>query len=321
MNELRLHPLTCPQCGAPGVVREGTRITECARCGARLCLSRTATPKYEAVANLHAAQALTTARAWIQARDQTGIFDRPQLILVPFHEIAGRRVGIFEQKIPERHRVHRTVRGSDGQTDVESKWVYTQKEDTKVMVSDVQHTAAAARPRWSLEMFDKAEARRRATLRAFDLVEAQRRATVYAEERTAADLTEQRYADRGVAEMVALSRRTIFFPFWEIPVQTVAGLYEIVVDGIGGNVVAWRMPQPYPSRSLTWTALVVPGALALGQGLRAAFSGGGGFDPAIVLVLGAIATTYGLIRANKPDWSIASWPEPEVQNAATNHES
>lgn len=313
MNELKLHPLTCPQCGAPGVVREGTRITDCERCGARLCISHLASPKYEAIANLGPAQAITAARAWMQSHDQTGIPQRPELVLVPYHEIAGRRVGIFERKVPDRERVHRTIYSAHtGESDVESKWVYTQREDTKIMVSDVQHLAVAAKTPWHLGGFDAAEARRRSTLRDFDLVEAQRRATVYTEERTTDEAAALRFADRGAAEMVATSRRTILFPFWAIPVRTPEGEYEIVVDGIGGNVIAGRMPQSFPMPSLSWAGLAVVGALLLGQAFRAILFDGAVIDPVIAGLAGAGLTGLGLSRTNWPDWSIRSWPEADT---------
>ncbi len=317
MNELKLHPLTCPQCGAPGLVREGTRITDCDRCAAVLCLTATATPRYEAVANLNAAQAASRARAWMEARGQSGIFGRPELVLVPFHEIGGRRVGVFARKVPERKRVHRTVFNRQYQTeDVESKWVYLEREDTKVMVSDVQHLTPATRTRWDLRMFDAAAARRAVELRAFDLVEAQRRATVYAEERSPSALAAQRYADGGLtragtAELVASSRRTIFFPFWSIPVQTQAGSYEIVVGGIDGDIVAWRMPETYRASGLTWAILAVPGALGLGHGLRAILFDAATVDPVIAFAVGVIATGAALLRSNRPDWSVRAWPEPD----------
>ena len=312
MNELRLHPLTCPQCGAPGAVREGTRITGCERCGATLCLSHVASPKYEAETNLDAAQAQTAARVWLRGRDQKSLVRRPELVLVPFHEIAGRRIGVFERKVPERHRVHRTVYSAEaGGADVESKWVYTQKQDTKVMVSDVQHMEVAARTRWNLRAFDARDARQRAALRSFDLVEAQRRATVYSEERSAADLTAQRFADHGAAEVVAASRRTIFFPFWSVPVQMRGGEYEIVVDGIAGNIVAWRVPSPYPARALAWVAPSVLGAFAIGHALRGILFGSALVDPAIVLLVGVAVGGFGLARAGRPDWSLTVWPEPD----------
>jgi len=299
-------------------VREGTRIHPCERCGATLCLSHVASPKYEAPAVLGAAQAQTAARAWLQSRGQKGLCGRPELVLIPFHEVAGRRVGVFERKVPERHRVHRTIYSSEtGGSDIESKWVYTQKQDTKVMVSDVQHMQMAARTRWDLSQFDVRDARQRASLRSFDLVEAQRRATVYSEERSATELAEQRYADRGAAQVVAASRRTIFFPFWSIPVQMVAGEYEIVVDGVAGNIVAWRMPSPYPSRSLAWGGLTLLGALAAGHAIRGILTGSAVIDPVVALFVGGALTAFGVIQANRPDWSLAIWPEPDSATEAT----
>ncbi len=318
MNELQLYPLTCPQCGAPGLVREGTRITECDRCGAALCLTATPTPRYEAVARLNAAQAASRARAWLERRGGKVILGRPELILIPFHEIVGRRVGIFDRKVPERKRVHRTVFNPQYQTeDVESKWVYVEREDTKVMVSDIQHLTPGATTRWDLQMFDVTDARRTAELRIFDLAEAQRRATVYAEERTPTAAAEERFADRslvrsGTAELVARSRRTIFFPFWSIPVQTLAGGYEIVLDALAGSVVAWRLPETYRVSSVAWALLTVPGALALGHGLRAVFFGTSVIEPALAFAIGIVAMAAALIRSNRPDWTVRTWPQADT---------
>jgi ribosomal protein L37AE/L43A len=313
MNELKLHALTCPQCGAPGVVREGTRITACERCGAQLCLTQTASPKYEAVANLSAAEAATAARAWLDKRGLPGMFGRPELVLIPFHEVSGRRVGVFERKMPARREVHRRVYSpQSGGTEVQTKVVYDEVEDTKVMVADVEHLTPAAKTPWGLTIFDAPAARRLARLQAFDLVEAQRRATVYAEEQTASAMAEQRYSGKGSAEMVAVSRRTLFFPFWSITVQLSSGTYEVVVDGISGHVVAWRLPEIYKSSSLNWALLAVPGALGLGHALRAVLLNTSTLDPVFAFVIGAVATGIALYRSNRPDWIVRRWPEPET---------
>jgi len=313
MNELKLHALTCPQCGAPGLVREGTRITDCERCGARLMLTETFSPKYEAESNLGAAQAVMAARTWLTKRGRPGMLGRPELVLIPYHEVSGRRIGVFDRKLPVRREVHRTVYSpQSGGTEVETKVVYDEKEDTKVMVADVQHLTPAARAPWELSMFDAPSARQMARLSTFDLVETQRRATVYAEEQSTSAMAEQRFADKGAAEMVAVSRRTLFFPFWSIPLQTEEGSYEVVVEAISGNVIAWRLPELFQASSLNWALLAIPGALGLGQALRALFFDTSMIDPVIAFAIGAVACAAALYRSNKPDWFIRSWPEPDT---------
>ncbi len=312
MNELKLHALTCPQCGAPEVVREGTRITECDRCGARLCLSEVSTPRYEAVANLSAAQAVHTARTWMAEQGRSGMFGRPELVLIPFHEVAGRRIGVFERRVPVRIQVQRRVYDPQaGGTVIVSDYDYEEREDTKVMVSDVQHLAPAARTPWELAMFDARAARNTAQLSTFDLVEAQRRATVYAAERTASAAAERRFREKEGTEMVAASYRTIFFPFWTIPIRTGEGGYEVVLEAITGNIIAWRMPQSYPSGSIAWAVLAVPGTLLLGHGLNGLLFGAATLiDPFVAVGVGAVAALGALLRANHPDWRLRSWPEP-----------
>jgi hypothetical protein len=310
VNELKLYPLTCPQCGAPGVVREAVRITECERCGALLCLTAVDTPRYEAESNVNAAQAITAARAWLDQRRQTGIFGRPELVFVPYHEVSGRRVGVFERKVPVRKRVRRSMySAASGGQDAEPEYEYTQKEDTKVMVSDIQQIAPAAQTPWDLRMFDADAARKAAQLHTFDLVEAQRRATVYVEEKKHELQADYRFGLRGSAEMVATSRRTLFFPFWSIPLQTETGSYEIVVDGIAGGIVAWRLPRIYQASTLNWAVLAVPGALALGQFLRATLLGSSILNPGIGLIVGIVALGAALWRSNRPDWSVQTWPD------------
>jgi len=309
VNELKLYPIKCPQCGAPEVVRRGTRITPCERCGARLCLTEVHTPRYEVTSNLSAAQAAAMARAWMERQGKAGIIGRPELVFMPFHEICGRRVGVFERRVPERHRVYKErYDPSAGGTVVEPTYEYTQKEDTKVMVADVEHMTPAARAPWDLAMFDARAARRIAALRSFDLVEAQRRATVYAEERSPDATAQERFAKKDT-EIVAASGRTLFFPFWSIPVQAEAGSYEIVVDGVSGNVIAWRMPETFRIPGLAWAALAVPGALALGQALHATLLGEAVIDPVVLFVVGVVGTVTALFRSNRPDWRIRSWPE------------
>jgi hypothetical protein len=313
MNELRLNALTCPQCGAPGVVREGTRIIECGRCGAALCLTEMLTPKYEAAAELGAAQAVVAARAWLDKRGQAGILGEPELVLIPFHEISGRRIGVFERKLPVRREEHRTVYSpQSGGSEVQTKVVYDEVADTKVMVADVQHLTPAARTPWELTMFDAPAARRTAQLRSFDLVEAQRRATVYAEEQSPSALASRRFSEKGSTEMVAESRRTLFFPFWVMTVRLESGSYEVVIDGIVGHVIAWRLPEVYRRSSLSWALLAVPGALGLGQGLRALLLETSMLDPIIAFAVGAIALAAALYRSNRQDWYVRRWPEPDA---------
>jgi len=311
MNELKLCPIKCPQCGAPEVVRQGTRITPCERCGAVLCLTEVQSPRYEVMGNMSAAQAVTTARSWMESKGKVGLFGRPELVFMPFHEIAGRRVGVFERKVPERHRVYKErYKPGTGETVVEPEYTFTYKEDTKVMVSDVEHMTPAARAPWDLAVFDAREARRVAVLRRFDLVEAQRRATVFAEEQTPDATAQERFAGKDT-EMIASSRRTLFFPFWSIPVETEAGAYEIVIDGVCGNVVAWRLPESFSVPALAWAILAVPGALALGHALHGMFLGGQTIiDPAILLFAGAVATGTAFFKTNRPDWALRRWPEP-----------
>ncbi len=312
MNELKLHALTCPQCGAPEVVREGTRITECERCGALLCLSEVSTPRYEAVANLSAAQAVHAARTWLDEQGRPGTFGRPELVLIPFHEVAGRRIGVFERRVPERIQVQRRVYDPQaGGTVVVSDYEYEEREDTKVMVSDVQQLGPAARTPWDLAMFDARAARNTAQLRTFDLVEAQRRATVYAAEQSATAAAERRFGGKEGTEMVAASYRTIFFPFWSIPMKTGEGGYEIVLEAITGNIIAWRMPQSYPSGSIKWAVLAVPGTFLLGHGLSGILFGAATLiNPFVAAFVGLLTVLGALLRANHPDWTLRSWPEP-----------
>lgn len=311
MNELRLNAVSCPQCGAPGIVREGTRITQCGRCGSRLCLTELSGSRYEAVARLSAAQALSQARARIQQQRLPGQLGRPELVLIPYHEIAGRRVGIFDRKVPERERVHRTIHSTrSGGPEVESKFVYREREDVKVMISDVQHLSPAARPAWDLGMFDAEAARRGTELVRFDLVEAQRRATVYAEEETPLGAARRRFADAGSARMVAASRRTIFFPFWLVPVEVSSRSYHVVVDGVAGSVVAWRLPRARGRETLWWSALVVPGTLGIGQTLHLLLTGSALVSPIVGMTVGLAATGLALHRINRPDLSVETWPSP-----------
>ncbi len=310
MNELRLHPLTCPQCGAPGVVREGVRITECDRCGAELCLTEVDSPRYEAESQVSAARAITTARSWMESQKRVGMFGRPELVLVPFHEVSGRRVGIFERKVPVRKRVkHSFYTSTGGGEDAQPEYEYTQEEDTKVMVSDIQQITPAARTPWDLRMFNADAARKEALLHTFDLVEAQRRATVYVEEQAPKVQADFNFGMRGTAQMVAESRRTLFFPFWSIPVQTEAGSYEIVVEGIAGTIVAWRLPRVFKVATLNWAILAVPGALAFGQFLRAVLTGDSILNPGLGFVAGMMLLGPALWRSYRPDWSVQTWPD------------
>ncbi|HSG81768.1 MAG TPA: hypothetical protein VLC48_05950 [Gemmatimonadota bacterium] len=310
MNELKLRALTCPQCGAPGVVREGTRIIPCERCGVRLCLSESSTPRYEAVANVSAAQAVHLTRSWLDQRKQAGIFGRPELVLIPFHEVTGRRVGVFERKVPVSKRVIRRKRDpSSGEVYPVTEWAHEEREDTKVMVSDVQQLAPAARSPWDLTMFDARNARKMAQLRTFELVEAQRRATVYAAEQTASAAAQERFARKEETDLVANSQRTIFFPFWSIPILTGEGTYELVLEAVTGTIVSWRLPESYPAGSINWALFAVPGTLLLGHGLYGTFFGAPLIAPFLASVLGVMAIASALYQANKPDWRVRHWPE------------
>lgn len=311
MNELRLNAVSCPQCGAPGVVREGTRITECERCGARLCLTAVTALRYEAVARLSAAQALSQARARIQREKLPGQLGRPEMVLIPYHEIAGRRVGVFDRKVPERIRVHRTIHtpGAEG-PDVESKFVYREREDVKVMISDVQHLSPAARTAWDLSMFAAESARRETELVRFELVETQRRATVYAEEDTPSAAAARRFAGGDSATMVGASPRTIFFPFWLVPVEVARRSYHVVIDGVTGNVIAWRLPRTRRREVFAWAVLAIPGALALGNTVHGLLSGPALVPPVFGLAIGVVATALALRRVNQPDFGVESWPAP-----------
>ena len=133
--------------------------------------------------------------------------------------------------------------------------------------------------------------------------------TVYVEEERHQLPADYRFALRGSGELVATSRRTIFFPFWSIPLQTETGSYEIVVEGIAGAIVAWRLPRIYQASTLNWAVLAVPGALALGQFLRATLFGSSILNPAIGLVAGIVALGTALWRSNRPDWSVQTWPD------------
>lgn len=314
MNELRLHPLTCPQCGAPGLVREGTRITDCDRCGARLCLTETASPRYEVEGRLSSAEVAEAARAWLGSRDLAGTVGRPELVLVPYHEMSGRRVGVFDRKVPQRIRNRRIVHGAGGQPQIDlHHYAYKEKPDTKVMLSDIQHLAPAARTPWDLGQFDAREARRTARLRTFDLADAQRRAVVYAEEESPSSFAARRFTDSDAAELVAVSLRTLFFPFWSIPVRSEDGDYELVLDGLSGEPVAWRMPERFPGVAAPWLLLAVPGALAAGQAFRALIMSSGQFELGIIFALGVLGLTAAFWRTARPDWRLRTWPEPGMR--------
>lgn len=324
MNNLRLIALTCTQCGAPGIVREGVRITKCDRCGARLCLFETAIARYEVAGHLDQAGAVAAARDWLDEHGQKGTIRRPEPILVPFHDIGGRRIGIFERTISERvgSKTRGVVFGMGQSGDMQPEFIYKNKEDTKVMVSDVQRLTPAARTPWDLKAFDAQDARKKAVLQSFDLVEAQRRATVYTEELTYSVLSDRKLTRTGTAEIVASTRHTLFFPFWSVPVESQGGIFEIVVEGISGDVIAWRMPDGGAQSGLSWAALAAPGALTLGYGLQQVLLGSSPIvsiiadpitvDPIIAIVIGAILTGIALWRSNRPDWVLRSWPEPDT---------
>ena len=144
---------------------------------------------------------------------------------------------------------------------------------------------------------------------------------MYAEEQSPSAISKQRFGDKGTAEMVAASRRTLFFPFWSIPMQTEAGSYEVVVEGISGSVIAWRLPEVFRASSLNWALLAVPGALGLGQALRAVFFGTSMIDPVIALAVGIVACGAALYRSKVPDWSIHTWPQPDTIARLERHAS
>lgn len=309
MNELRLHALSCPQCGAAGAVREGTRITECERCGVPLCLTGPVTPRYEAEARFDAARAVEAARAFLGQRRSDGDPGRPELLLIPFHEIAGRRTGVFQRTVPKRKRVQDVHYGPDDTPQIQTRWVQEEHFDTKVLLSDVGYLSPAVRTRWDLAAFDPRAARRAAILRPFQLAEAQRRATVFAEEITAPRLADRRFGETEDAKLVAVSHRTVFFPFWSVPVRSAGGSYEVLVDGTSGAVVAWELPEPFPARRWPWLALALPGTLALGVGLRGFALGASPIDPGLALLLGLITTGTALWWSSRPDWRLSRSPD------------
>ena len=311
MNELRLHPLQCPQCGAAGVVREGTRVTRCERCGVPLCLTDVTVPRYEVEARLDAPAAVAAVRAWLDVQKVEGSIGRPELILIPFHEIAGRRTGVFHRKVPKRRLVER-VRGleePDRIPEIEHRWVQEYRDDTKVLLSDVQILTPAARPPWDLRDFDAHAARRTAMLKPFDLADAQRRATVLAEETSAEDLGLRRFGAGPAAEFISVSRRTLFFPFWTLPVASDGGSYEVVIDALSGGMVAARLPRPFARPDAAWIGLAVVGALGLGIGLRGFLLGDTGVHPLLALLVGLVGTALAVRRSTKPDWELRTWPE------------
>ena len=77
-------------------------------------------------------------------------------------------------------------------------------------------------------------------------------------------------------------------------------------------MIAWRLPEVFQASSLNWALLAVPGALGLGQVLRAVFFGTSLIDPVIAFAVGAVACGAALYRSNKPDWIIKSWPAPDT---------
>jgi hypothetical protein len=257
---------------------------------------------------LTTAGAATAARRFLDARRLDGELGRPDLTLVPFHEIAGRRTGVFERKVPERKRVvDRAVWGPDDTPTVHARWVHTHRADTKVLLADVEHLAAAARTPWDLTGFDVRAARNAAVLRPFDLLDAQRRATVFAAEIAPTDLADRRFAGGDDARIVALSRRTLYFPFWWVPVELEGGSYEVIIEGVQGGVVAWRLPEPYPGGRWRWLAASAPGALALGSAIQTVLRGVEiPLDAPAAAGLGLLGLGAALWWARHPDWRVRS---------------
>ncbi len=92
--------------------------------------------------------------------------------------------------------------------------------------------------------------------------------------------------------------------------RTDEGSYEIVLEGITGSIVAWRLPQSYPAGSWSWALLAMPGSLLAGHGLYGLLFGTPVIPPFAALAVGALATIAALYRANRPDWMLRSWPDP-----------
>ena len=84
-----------------------------------------------------------------------------------------------------------------------------------------------------------------------------------------------------------------------------------MLEAITANIIAWRMPQSYPSGSITWAVLAVPGTLLLGHGLNGILFGGATLiNPFVAAFVGLLTALGALLRANHPDWMLRSWPEP-----------
>lgn len=311
--------VSCPRCGSALTLPGGARVVTCPSCQGRSLLSlQPPSPLYYLEPATNASAATAAVRTFLRrpptAPNLAGkaTLLPPHLHFVPYHQVTGRRVGIVRRQVadtvleqPDPYlvdaagRVRQRALGDPA--GMGSKVRIVHREDTKVMIADVQaFIPAFGGRRWDLVEFDAAEARLGAVLRPADVDLLQRRGTVLS---TVVPIegAEARLVQPGPgARIVAVQRRTILFPFWLVPIRHRGARFEALVAAVPDGDVVWATtPGSRGAPPLEWILATAGGFLAGlgGRGLLAAAGVGLGAGPsgevsALLLAVGGAAALH-----------------------------
>lgn len=249
--------VSCPRCGGALTLPGGARVVTCPSCGGRSLLAlQPPRPVYYLEPAMDASAATAAVRTFLRRPPSApdlaakATLLPPHLHFVPYHQVTGRRVGIVHRQIADTvleqpqqlldARGQARQRGLGDPAGMGSRVRIVNREDTKVMIADVQaFIPAFGGRRWDLADFDAAEARLGAVLRPADLDALQRRGTVLSTT-VPMEGAEARLVQPGPGvRIVAVQRRTLLFPFWLVPVRYRGARFEALVSAVVDGSVVW----------------------------------------------------------------------------------
>ncbi|MGH7476005.1 MAG: hypothetical protein ACRELD_06930 [Longimicrobiales bacterium] len=249
----------------------------------------------------------------------------PRLCFAPYHHVSGRRLAIARTLVPalpptSTAASRRVLSVTTGTADLaEPPKTLPERADTRVIIADIDLLKPAFTPhRWNLTGFDAAAARLGAILHPFDAARLQRLGTVLSPTVAPEQVAGAAGAAAPGSRIVALQRRTIYFPFWRIGIGFDGGEYEALIDAAGRTGVVWAYTPQGRAAGLEWRAAAATAGAILGWGTRGALLGSTGTQVNTILAAAAAGTALliaAVLRRRPPHWIEWHGEAPHLRRA------
>jgi DNA-directed RNA polymerase subunit RPC12/RpoP len=297
VNDPKIQKLNCTRCGGVLCFEPGQRVIRCQYCGGKnLLRGDSDLPRYYLPEQVTSEKVLSIAGNIINKTSGTpsNLSDKvqmqqPQLFWVPFYEITGTRLALFEEKKLRRNQISTpmfrmsssvpqyakssTLKLTTSRDAIEQASPHKIKIDSKVVLGDFMiDDPAVTMTDWGLDAVKLNQVRRGSegvSILPFRLRELQRRGTVLYPDKSFERFfaTHTKLAGtRTIKNSSILEQETnlIYYPVWRVIYSYRKAMVPVVIDGLNGKILNARLPLSEKYRVMAFLAGTGPLGIGLG---------------------------------------------------------